>query len=141
MISRKQKIVKHHETKREVLRGTEEFEQASVITWARFWERDYPELQYLFHVPNGGSRHAKEAANLKAAGVVAGIPDLILPVKRGEYGGLYIEMKVEPNKPTKSQINALEALEGFGNKVAVCYGQEEAKREIAAYLGMREDTL
>ncbi len=141
MISERQKLVKHHVTKKEVLRGSEEFEQACVIQWARFWERKYPELKYLFHVPNGGSRNAREAANLKAAGVVAGIPDLILPVRKEGYGGLYIEMKVEPNKPTERQIDVMEALAGFGNKVAVCYGQEEAKREIAEYLGMGENTL
>lgn len=33
---------------------------------------------FLFSVPNGGSRDIREGATLKATGVVAGIPDMLL---------------------------------------------------------------
>mgnify|MGYP004433785991 CR=1 FL=1 len=42
-------------------------------------------------------RDARTAANLKRQGVKAGVPDLHLPVARGGYNGLYIELKVGSN--------------------------------------------
>lgn len=48
--------------------------QAKCFQWA--WNQ-YPETRkLLFHVPNGGTRHAREAMALKASGVVPGIPDM-----------------------------------------------------------------
>lgn len=38
----------------------------------------FPETRLcFFHVPNGGSRNAIEGMQLKASGVVAGIPDIL----------------------------------------------------------------
>lgn len=72
---------------------TEADEQKAVLQWCVLMEGKWSELEYLYHVPNGGSRNAKEAANLKAQGVRAGVPDLELPAARGAYTGLHIEMK------------------------------------------------
>lgn len=135
MISAKSKYVKTY-TGRKVLRCSEESEQAALISWARFNTVLYPDLNLLFHVPNGGARDKREGANLKRAGVLAGIPDLILPVARHGYHSLYIEMKVEPNKPTKSQIDVMKKLKKNGNFVIVCYGAGEARKVLNWYLGM-----
>ena len=51
----------------------------------------------------GGKRDAKTATILKRQGVKAGVPDLHLPVARGGYHGLYIELKVGDNTTTKKQ--------------------------------------
>ena len=61
---------------------SEATEQERVINWARFYAKDFPELDLLHHIPNGGSRNQLEAANLKRQGVKAGVPDLCLPVAR-----------------------------------------------------------
>jgi len=135
MISAKSKYVKTY-TGRKVLRCSEESEQAALISWARFNAVMYPDLNLLFHVPNGGARDKREGANLKRAGVLAGIPDLILPVARHGYHSLYIEMKVEPNKPTKSQMEVMKQLKKNGNFVIVCYGAGEARKVLNWYLGM-----
>jgi hypothetical protein len=47
----------------------------------------------LFAIPNGGARHKAIAGKLRAEGVRAGVPDICLPVPRGEYHGLFIELK------------------------------------------------
>lgn len=135
MISAKQKYVKTY-TGKKALRGSEEYEQSQVIAWARFYGRLHPELDMLFHVPNGGARDKREGANLKKAGVLAGIPDLILPVARHGYHSLYIEMKVEPNKPAKNQLDVMKRLRQNGNFVIVCYGAGEARKVLNWYLGM-----
>jgi hypothetical protein len=51
---------------------SEATEQERVINWARFYAKDFPELDLLHHIPNGGSRNQLEAANLKRQGVKAG---------------------------------------------------------------------
>lgn len=52
---------------------SEATEQERVINWARFYAKDFPELDLLHHIPNGGSRNQLEAANLKRQGVKAGV--------------------------------------------------------------------
>lgn len=47
---------------------SEATEQERVINWATFYAKDFPELELLHHIPNGGSRNQLEAANLKRQG-------------------------------------------------------------------------
>lgn len=49
-------------------------EQKKLFRWADFMKTEYPELDMMFHIPNGGSRNKLEAANLKKQGVRAGVP-------------------------------------------------------------------
>ena len=91
---------------------TEAQEQRALFQWAGLAEQQYPELKLLHHIPNGGKRDARTAANLKKEGVKAGVPDMCLPVARGQYHGLYKE--------------------GYATKV--CYGWLEAKESIEKYL-------
>jgi|SRR5690606_5516139 len=49
--------------------------QAACYQWA--WNTHHQSRRCLFHVPNGGSRNKIEAMQLKASGVIAGIPDLL----------------------------------------------------------------
>jgi len=88
----------------------------------------------MYHVPNGGHRNKATAARLKAAGVKAGVPDVVLPAPKGVYHGLYIEMKVKPNTPTDNQKEWLTYLKSVGYQTAVCYSYEEAIKVIVAYL-------
>lgn len=65
--------------------------QENVIKWSQqpSIRRQWPELALLHHIPNGGTRDAVEAKHLKQQGVKSGVPDLCLPVPRGQYHGLY----------------------------------------------------
>ena len=67
--------------------------QEAIIEWCAWNMQQYPELELLYHVPNGGKRDKATAAVLKRQGVKAGVPDLVLPVARCGYHGLYIELK------------------------------------------------
>lgn len=54
--------------------------------WQWVWNT-YPGTRLLmFHVPNGGFRSKVEAAQLKASGVLAGIPDILFIWKGRLYG-------------------------------------------------------
>lgn len=104
-------------------------------SWAAMQSGKYPELNLLYHVPNGGSRHKAEAGRLRAEGVKAGVPDLCLPVARGQYHGLYIELKRQRGGRTSDhQSEWLDALSAQGYKAALCYGWEQAAGTIIEYL-------
>lgn len=114
--------------------ASEEVEQIALFQWARYAEQQFPELALLHHIPNGGKRSKSEAARFKAAGVKAGVPDIELPVARGGYFGLHIELKAGKNKTTVKQDEWLQALREQGRFCAVCYGWTEAMHTICAYL-------
>ena len=76
---------------------SEDTEQITVINWAEWNRQRYPELKWLHHCPNGGSRNRMEAVKFKQMGVKAGVSDLCLPYPKGVYCGLYIEMKYGKN--------------------------------------------
>lgn len=109
-------------------------EQEALFDWAAFMSGRYPELEWLHHIPNGGSRNTIEAANLKRQGVKAGVPDLCLPVARGHFHGLYIELKYGSNKPSENQTRWISALRKQGYVAEVCYGWQQAVEVITEYL-------
>lgn len=107
---------------------SEATEQTAVIQWC--------DLQRIpvYHVPNGGSRNTREAANLKRQGVRAGVPDLCIPVSRKGYHGLYVELKVGKNKPTAKQVEWINLLRREGYAAYVCYGADNAIECIRRYV-------
>lgn len=114
---------------------TESQEQVTLFAWAHMSLAKYPELEWLFHVPNGGYRNAREAQRLKKEGVKAGVPDVCLPIPRGGYHSLYIELKRQAGgSVSPDQKKWLEALKNAGHKAVVCKGFEMAKEEIINYL-------
>lgn len=115
-------------------KSTEEAEQINLFRWAAFAENQYPELKLMYHVPNEGKRSAATGSRLKQAGLKPGVPDIVLPVARGGYIGLYIELKYGRNKTTEKQKMWLRNLRDQNHLTAVCYGWEQAKELIEKYL-------
>lgn len=112
----------------------EAHEQEALFRWVSFAKSTLPEVVLLFHIPNGGSRNKIEAANLKRQGVRAGVPDLFLPVARGGFNGLFIEMKAGKNVPTDKQKEWINAVHRQGYAAEVCYGWEQAARILENYI-------
>lgn len=115
-------------------RASEHDEQVAIFTWAESMEAQHPELRMLHSTPNGGHRHMSVAVAMKAEGQRAGVPDMCLPVARGRWHSLYIELKVRPNKPTPEQLDWIDRLRYYGNSAIICYGAQEAISAIMAYL-------
>lgn len=115
---------------------SEDTEQINVMEWARWNVSKYPELKWLHHIPNGGSRNKREAVKLKQMGVKAGVSDICLPYPKGIYCGLYIEMKFGNNRKTEEQKEFLQDMEKAGHFVATCYSAEDAIRVIEEYLNL-----
>ena len=124
------------------MKDLEHKEQCSVIQWARLNEVIWPCLKYLFSIPNGGKRNIRTAVRLKAEGVKAGVPDLMLPVVRYQNvdrglvlaAGLFIEMKSAKGKMTDSQNEWRDYLIKAGYQHFVCYNAGEAIDVITDYL-------
>jgi hypothetical protein len=109
--------------------------QCMVISWWRLACTGYqlPEFA-LFAIPNGGARDPITGSRLKAEGVRPGIPDLMLAVKRGDYGGLAIEMKKIGNQTNPTQKKVLAYLNHAGYAWDVCWTAEAAIATIKHYL-------
>ncbi|QRN55916.1 VRR-NUC domain-containing protein [Dyella caseinilytica] len=115
--------------------NSEDQEQILVMRWAIGQESTWPELRWLHHCPNGEQRAKSTAVKLKAMGVKSGVPDLELPVPRGGFHGLYIEMKrTEGGRLSKEQREWRDHLTASGYEWAMCEGHVEAIAVISDYL-------
>lgn len=120
--------------------GNEASHQRALFAWCALHIEQYPELKWFHAIPNGGSRgdnaksRAIQGGALKAEGVKSGVADCFLPVRRGVWSGLYIEMKKPDGKPSKEQkeFGVFVQLQGFG--FVVCYGWSEAVKVLQEYL-------
>lgn len=118
---------------------SESVTQIHLFQWAAYMQGQYPELKLMYHIPNEGKRSRSTGARMKREGLKPGVPDICLPVPRGGFHGLYVEMKVGRNKTTDNQDFWLEALKKQGYSTAVCYGWEAAAKVILKYLGGKEN--
>lgn len=124
---------------------SEDAEQMALMEWAA-WSPYRKELKWLHHTPNELRipTHAKVSperlryvvgANLKRLGLKAGVADLFLPVAKGKYHGLWIEMKrVHGGTLTDRQADFLRDMINEGYAARVAHGAEEAESIIKAYL-------
>lgn len=108
--------------------------QSALFAWARLAAKAYPGLDLLSCSLNGVKLTAAQAGKAKAAGMLKGEFDIKLPVARGGYHGLIIEMKAGRNKPTTEQIWYGKRMVEEGWKALVCWDWEAAKEEIISYL-------
>lgn len=115
---------------------TEAQHQQNVIKWSQQADirTRYPELKLLYHIPNERKCSQVQGRLLKLQGVKSGVPDLHLPVARGEFHSLYIEMKTENGSTSENQKWWIEELSKQGNKCVVCHGWQEAVKELEEYL-------
>lgn len=123
-------------------------EQVALIDWANANLRQYPELRWLFAIPNGGKlpfhRNRKgqvtsrQRIKLVREGLRAGVADLMLPVPRGEFHGLFLELKRKPNKVSDEQEEFLAFVKAQGYFTAVGWSFEEGRDFILQYLRMQK---
>lgn len=128
----KQEMIKPSRTKKRNAQP-EAAEQENVIKWARDNEKTYPFLWMLHSSLNGVKLSKIQAGKAKASGMLSGVPDLFLPVPRGSFCGLYIEMKSATGRIMPSQSRYLSAVSDFGYSAVVCYSANEAIKTIENY--------
>ena len=90
---------------------------------------------YLVAYPNGGFRNGREAVSLRAQGVQAGIPDLLLAYPVNRCHGLWIELKNRNGGIlSDNQRKWISRLSGVHYRAIVCLGWDNAKDAILDYL-------
>lgn len=94
----------------------------------------WPELVRMFAVPNGGARSKATAGKLKAEGVRAGVPDYLLPLRRGQHVGLAIELKAKGGRLQPEQRDWLTHLQSQGWVAVTAYGAVEAWEFLRKYV-------
>ena len=101
---------------------TEHVEQREFVSWFR---KTYPAIRILA-IPNGSQRSRTTGARLKAEGVVAGVPDLLIPA-----WNLWIEMKrADGGSVSTQQKDWHRYLESIDHTVLVCAGFSQAKEKV-----------
>ena len=121
------------------MKKIEHQEQIKLVNYLSILERQGKIITF-FAIPNGGSRNAIEAKNLKREGIRAGVSDIQIILKNKV---LFIEMKRQPKvlksgKLSYTGINISDMQKEFINKVnnsdvcsaTICYGFNEAKEYI-----------
>lgn len=123
------------------MKSIEHSEQVTLIKWWAYSHQRFGVAEdLLFAIPNGGERNVIVASRLKAEGVRAGVPDLFLAVPRGEYSGLFIEMKKpKGGRVSDNQKHLLGILGEQGYRATVCNGWIEAKAAIENYFVKEKD--
>lgn len=116
-------------------KNDEEEMQIAFFTWVRLNEKNYPELRFLFAIPNGGKRDVVTASKLKAGGTRPGIPDTFLPVQKRGYSGLWIEFKTKSGRLSKEQLEFAVHLEQNRFLYVICREFTHAVKEVIDYLG------
>lgn len=133
----------------QLARDSEHSQQTALFAWAALETKNYPQLKWLYAVPNGFFASSGQKGKMKAEGLRDGVPDIVLPVPqkfnwansvRIKYCGLYIEMKREIYRNrrdggcSEDQLKWLAYLNEVGYKAVVCYSWMEARDVILEYL-------
>lgn len=116
------------------LRQTEYHDQVALIQWCEMSLGKHPELAYVFAVPNGLRLPIGLAVKAKRQGLKSGVPDLFLPIPRGPYHGLFIEMKAPDGRLAPLQRTWISYLRDQKYRVDVCFSLEKAKQSLTDYL-------
>lgn len=116
---------------------TEHDFQVACFQWLALAKNQFDTPLKGYAVPNAAKRSKRAGGEMKAEGLMPGVPDICIPIPRqcrcvgrlgtacrecegrGFFGALYIEMKVGGNKTTADQDEWIEYLRSVGNRCIV----------------------
>jgi len=129
----KHKLCLRSEEKEEI--KSEYQEQVDVFKWAESRAEQFPELRFLEGSLNGVRLQLGQVVKAKRAGCIKkDRPDIHLPIMRGGYASLFIELKKKGGEVRDGQKEYLLGLQNYGNYCAICYGADAAISTIIKYL-------
>ena len=126
---------------RRLLVPLEKHDQANLFNWAEYQTFNYPELDLMYAIPNAGGytggfkKNKGRVIQMRKQGVKKGVPDIHLPVARGYWHSLYLELKRgDDDKLKPDQEVWATKLREAGNYVALASGFVNACDIIVGYL-------
>ena len=118
---------------------TEHDEQAAFCEWMLM---QHPEVLFYSH-PNGAwlagnkGQRIGQVNKLKREGMLPGVSDLFIAEPRGEFHGMYLEMKRPGGEVSENQLWFLDQAEQRGYFTAVAAnGFDDAKSSTEWYLSL-----
>lgn len=110
-------------------------EQVDHINTVNWFKHYFPELEDDFHhFANERKCNPIQGALLKRMGVKRGVADFFLAFPQNGKAGLWIELKVGKNKPSKEQEAFLARKLQRGYECACVWGAQAARDVIENYL-------
>lgn len=130
----------------------EHYDQCIVMNWCELNKTKYPCLGFIYAIPNMSMAHVNFRVKMKAEGLKKGMVDWCLPWPKQDFiagemvghgnfyvvCGLYVEMKVKPNKPTPEQEAWLEWLSSVGFVAKVAWSADQAIGYLKEYVNPDE---
>ena len=112
--------------------------QKEVSKWLKkeLYLRGEPQLYY--HIPNERKASMAQMSRLKAQGVLSGASDVVLPLKSGEYSGIYCELKKAGESPSKEQKSFLTGVANEGYLAIVINDLDTFIEVFTYYLEQRK---
>jgi len=107
-------------------RQLEATEQRAVVLWLE--SRGIP----FASIPNEARRSYRLAARLKASGLRAGAPDLVLWRLAADHRPVAIEMKAVGGRVSTTQLETHATLEREGWHVVLAFGADDCIEQLAA---------
>jgi len=107
------------------------------IVCYRWFCAQYPKLKELLWGSINGVKlnlSPRQLAKLKEMGFTKGVPDFTLSAPRGNFAGLFVELKVQGRKPSKEQRAMLKRLDEEGYCCKVANNIDEFISVITTYL-------
>lgn len=106
--------------------------QCAIVDGCKF----HPEARKIFHIPNEGKMSAIAGAILNREGRQKGVADLFLPVARGGFHGLWIEVKIPGDKLTDEQRTFGRQVVGDGYQFFAIWDSQAGIDTVMNYLGL-----
>lgn len=91
----------------------------------------------MIHIANEGKRSKKEGYFLQRQGMIKGTVDCFMPRGNEKFNGLWMELKIPPDKPSKEQVQFLEERLAEGYDACVCYNIDEAMKVIKNFYNLK----
>ena len=112
--------------------------QKEVSRWLKkeLYLRGEPQVYY--HIPNERKATIAQMSRLKAQGVLSGASDVVLPLKSGEFSGIYCELKKAGGSPSQEQKDFLNSVAAEGYLAIVVNDIETFKEVFTYYLEQRK---
>ena len=109
-----------------------------IFKWIQFNSARYRGLDLAYATASGLKMSIGALMKAHKAGIIKkGLPDIVIPVARGGYHGLYIELKSKNGIVSPAQSEFIGKLMNEGYSSVIAWGYDEAIKMINDYFSLR----